>query len=407
MVRFSKRSRMKILQICQRPPHPPIDGGAIGMDNITQGMLELGHQVKVLTVCTSKHPVQYDKIEKEYLQKTSLEAVFIDTSIHVMDAFLNLFESASYNVKRFVSADFERKLTEILGECEYDIVLLESLYVTPYIDLIRSFSNAKIVLRSPNVEYIIWERVAENANNILKKPYLTLLSKRLKEYEKSILDKLDGIASVTKEDLAIFKEMGFKGKEIAAPTGIIIDKDLFVKEEKVEDYSVFHIASMNWLPNVEAVDWFLKNVWDLVLQKVPKAKLYLAGRDMPDWLMKHQQKNVIIVGEVANARDFYKSKKVMVVPILSGGGMRVKIIEGMAIGKSIVSTSIGAEGIHCEHGKHILIANSPADFASAVIQCLQDNQLTKRLAGNAQQLIIEEFDNAAICKKIELFLKEL
>jgi glycosyltransferase involved in cell wall biosynthesis len=398
---------MKILQICQRPPHPPIDGGAIGMDNITQGMLELGHQVKVLTVATSKHPVQYDKISKDYLEKTALEAVFIDTSIHVMDAFINLFESDSYNVKRFVSADFERKLTEILGESEYDIVLLESLYVTPYIDLIRGFSNAKIVLRSPNVEYVIWERVAENANNILKKPYLTLLAKRLKEYEKSILDKLDGIASVTKEDLAIFKEMGFKGKGIAVPTGIIIDKDLFVNEEKVEDFSVFHIASMNWLPNVEAVDWFLKNVWDLVLQKVPQAKLYLAGRDMPDWLMKHQQKNVTVVGEVANARDFYKSKKVMVVPILSGGGMRVKIIEGMAMGKTIVSTTIGAEGIRCENSKHILIADEPNDFAAAIVRCLHEQQLAESLSRNAQELIKEEFDNTAICKKIELFLKEL
>ena len=398
---------MKILQICQRPPHPPIDGGAIGMDNITQGMLELGHEVKVLTVATSKHPVQYDKISKDYIKKTGLEAVFIDTSIHVMDAFINLFESDSYNVKRFVSADFERKITEILGQHDYDIILLESLYVSPYIDLIRSFSNAKVVLRSPNVEYVIWERVADNSNNILKKSYLSLLAKRLKVYEQSVLDKLDGIASVTKEDLALFKEMGFKRKGIAVPTGIIIDKDLFVEIEQEEELSVFHIASMNWLPNVEAVDWFLKNVWNLVLLEVPQAKLYLAGRDMPDWLLKHKQKNVVVIGEVANARDFYRSKKIMVVPILSGGGMRVKIIEGMAIGKTIVSTTIGAEGIHCEHGKHILIANSPTDFAAAVIQCLEDEQLTTRLSYNAQQLIKEEFDNVAICKKIELFLKEL
>ena len=398
---------MKILQICQRPPHPPIDGGAIGMDNITQGMLELGHEVKVLTVATSKHPVQYDKISKDYIKKTGLEAVFIDTSIHVMDAFINLFESDSYNVKRFVSADFERKITEILGQHDYDIILLESLYVSPYIDLIRSFSNAKVVLRSPNVEYVIWERVADNSNNILKKSYLSLLAKRLKVYEQSVLDKLDGIASVTKEDLVLFKEMGFKRKGIAVPTGIIIDKDLFVEIEQEEELSVFHIASMNWLPNVEAVDWFLKNVWNLVLLEVPQAKLYLAGRDMPDWLLKHKQKNVVVIGEVANARDFYRSKKIMVVPILSGGGMRVKIIEGMAIGKTIVSTTIGAEGIHCEHGKHILIANSPIDFAAAVIQCLEDQQLTTRLSNNAQQLIKEEFDNVAICKKIELFLKEL
>ncbi len=398
---------MRILQLCQRPPNPPIDGGAIAMNNVTLGLLELGHQVKVLTITTPKHPVQYNKINSAYLEKTELEAVFVDTSIHLMDAFMNLFESESYNVKRFVSEDFEKKLIEILEGNLYDVVLLETLYVTPYIDLIRRLSKAKIVLRSHNVEHIIWERVANNSGNYLKKGYLNFLAKKLKEYEVGVLQKIDGLLAMTNEDLEVFKSLGCNAKSISVPTGMILDSELFTPTQKEEDFSVFHIASMNWLPNVEAVEWFLKNVWHLVLQKVPQANLYLAGRDMPEWLLNYKQERVFIVGEVENARDFYKSKKVMVVPVLSGGGMRIKIIEGMAMGKNIVSTTIGAEGILCVNGEHILIADKAEEFAQMISFFLKNEKVSKELSLNAQQLIKEEYDNSGICKRIEEFLMAL
>ncbi|MCX6180535.1 MAG: glycosyltransferase family 4 protein [Bacteroidetes bacterium] len=397
---------MKILQLCQRPPFPPIDGGAIGMNNVTMGLLELGHEVKVLTIATDKHPVQLTKIPKDYLEKTSFESVHIDTSIRVKDAFFNLFDDDSYNIKRFISVDFENKLIEIFAKKNYDIVLMESLYVTPYIDTIRKHSKAKIVLRSPNVEYKIWERVTKNTVNPLKKPYLSVLTKRLKAYEKSILPLLDGLIPVTKEDLDIFRHLGYDGKGFSVPTGIITNSNppaSIAEEEK----SVFHIASMNWMPNVEAVEWFLKNVWDLVLKEIPDAKFYLAGRDMPQSLLQHKQKNVSVVGEVPDAKTFYASKKIMVVPILSGSGMRVKIVEGMAMGKVIVSTKIGAEGIFYTPNKNILIADTPEEFADQIIFCLRHPEFCNDLSREAKELIEKEYDNIAICKKISSFLEAL
>jgi glycosyltransferase involved in cell wall biosynthesis len=397
---------MKILQLCQRPPYPPIDGGAIGMNNVTMGLLELGHEVKVLTIATDKHPVQINNIPADYLKKTSFESVHIDTSIRIKDAFINLFEDESYNIKRFVSTDFENKLIEIFSKKDYDIVLMESLYVTPYIDIIRKHSKAKIVLRSPNVEYKIWERVAKNTSNPLKKPYLSMLTTRLKAYEKNMLPTLDGLIPVTKEDLDIFRSMGYKGQGFSVPTGIITNSTPSVSVVE-EEKSVFHIASMNWLPNVEAVEWFLKNVWDLVLAEIPDAKFYLAGRDMPEWLLQHKQKNVVVVGEVPDAKTFYASKKIMVVPILSGSGMRVKIVEGMAMGKVIVSTTVGAEGIFYTPNKNILIADAPKDFADQIIFCLRHPEFCQELSREAKNLIEKDYDNLAICKKISIFLEGL
>ncbi len=398
---------MIVLQLCQRPPFPPIDGGAIGMNNVTQGLLELGHEVKVLSIATNKHPVDLAKLNSEYVAKTNFESVYINTSIKASDALLNLFDSSSYNVNRFISGDFERKIIAILAQKKYDVVLLESLYVAPYIDCIRQHSKAKIVLRAPNVEYKIWERSALNASSLPKKWYLSLLAKRLKSYETKVLSQLDGLIPVTNEDLLLFQSMGYKGKGFSVPTGMMRSANKGISSVVAEENSVFHIASMNWQPNVEAVEWFLKNVWPLVLTKVDNATFYLAGRDMPQHLLQHKQKNVIVLGEVANANDFYASKKIMVVPLLSGSGMRVKIIEGMALGKAIVSTSIGAEGISCTNNKNIMIADSTQDFAELIVRLLSKPEICAALSREAKKLIEEDYDNLAICKKIATFLSAL
>ena len=141
---------MNILQICSKPPFPPKDGGALAMNILTQGLLNAGHHVKVLTVNTSKHFVDLHTVDTAYKQKTNYEAVFIDTRIKPLKALLSLFSPRSYNIERFFSVEFEQTLIRILKEETFDIVHLETLYVSPYVDTIRKYSSAKIVLRSQN-----------------------------------------------------------------------------------------------------------------------------------------------------------------------------------------------------------------------------------------------------------------
>ena len=150
--------QMKVLQLCLKPPVPMVDGGCIAMHTLSQGLLDQGIELKILTVATSKHPFLPDQISKKFKDQTAIEGVFLDTSINVIDAFSALVTADSYNVNRFFSTDFDRRLIEILQENEYDIVHLESLFMTPYIDTIRKLSSAKVILRSHNLEHTIWSR---------------------------------------------------------------------------------------------------------------------------------------------------------------------------------------------------------------------------------------------------------
>lgn len=397
---------MNILQICNKPPFPAVDGGAIAMNNTTQGLLNNGHKVTVLAITTPKHPVIYESLPEEYIKNTNFQTVFIDTSIRLRDAFFNLFTKKSYNIERFISVDFIKQLQKILAQESFDVVIIESLFVAPYISTIKSISDAKIVLRAHNVEHKIWERIRKNTKNPLKKRYINLLAKRLKKYEIEVFNAIDGIAAMTKVDENDFKKLGFKKGIEAIPTGYIIRGQENVSEP-VEENSIFHIASMDWLPNVEGVDWFLTNVWPIIAQSKGVAKLYLAGREMPDSYYNLNLPNVTVVGKVKSAKEFYLSKKIMIVPVLSGSGMRIKIVEGMALGKIIISTTIGAEGINCTSGENIIIADTPKDFANAICKCLEDPEYCNRIGENARRLIASEYSNDQISKKMISFFEDL
>lgn len=396
---------MKVLQICNKPPFPPVDGGCIAMNNITEGLIENGAKVKVLSISTKKHPVMDALLPEPYLQKTNFEHVFINTEIKLKDAFLNLFSGESYNINRFISSKFKRKLIEVIESESFDIILLDSLYVTPYIDVIQKHCTGKVILRAHNVEHLIWERIAKNTINPIKKQYVKLLTKKLYQYEKDILNKLDGVVAITDLDRNTFINLGFTKKILTIPVGYNFKQ--MPTNEEVEKGSFFHIASMDWMPNQEAVTWFLENVWSEIIKLHPTQKLYLAGRNMPKWLLNNQTDNVEVVGEVANAKSFMLSKDIMVVPLLSGSGMRVKIIEGMALGKTIITTSIGAEGISFEPNKHLLIADSTKEFIAQIDKCLNDEAFKNKIGLNAQRKVAEEYDNIKICLPLINYFDEI
>jgi glycosyltransferase involved in cell wall biosynthesis len=323
----------------------------------------------------------------------------------VVPAFLNLFTRKSYHVERFISASFEKKLAGILQNSAFDIVQLELLYMSPYIPVIRKNSKAKIVLRAHNIEYLIWERLTNSEKNPVKKFYLNHLSSTLKAYEKGILSSYDGIVPITKKDAAFFEA------ECSVPVCAVsfgINANRFrIKDDHKPENAAYHIAAMNWMPNEEGIRWFLKNVWPLVRAEEPNLKIYLAGREMPDWLVSQPDDNLFVLGEVPDASEFISSKTISIAPLLSGSGIRIKIIESMAHAKAVVSTTIGAEGINISDGENILIADEPERFARALIKLYRNPELSGKIGKNARQLIMAEHNTDKIIQRLVSFYREI
>lgn len=396
---------MNILVICNKSPWPALEGGPIAMNNLIEGLIDAGNKVKVFALNTNKYHTNLEDIPADYREKTGIELAYIDLSIKIIPAFFNLFTTKSYHVERFKSKAFEQKLIAILKSGHFDIVQIELLYMSPYLETIRKYSSAKIVLRAHNIEHLIWERLTNSEKNPVKKLYLKHLSETLKLYEHQILGFYDGIVPITKKDAEYFRQLT-NTPVFPVSFGIAIEKITSKLPAKPEN-ALSHIGAMNWLPNIEGIKWFLDEVWPKAVKNQPNLKLYLAGREMPGRLKKLHLKNVEVVGEVPNAAEFILSKSISIAPLLSGSGIRIKILESMALGKAVVATSVGAEGINCTNGKNIMIADTAEKFAVAIDFLYKNPDVCLEIGRNAQVLIQEEHNTAKIIQQLIAFYREI
>lgn len=395
---------MKVLQLCNKPPYPPVDGGTLAMNSITQGLLAAGCEVRVLSICSDKHPVRKDRMTQEYCDATRFEAVYVDLGIHPLDAAVALLCGDSYHVKRFESKDFAARLREVLQEETFDIIHVESLFLTPYLPLIRKYSKAPVLLRAHNVEHLIWQRIAKSERNPFRRWYLKKLALALRAYECKHLNAYDGVVSITDNDARLLREMGCRKPIVAIPFGISPES---LENVEVEPNSLFHLGSMDWMPNLEGIQWFLDNVWPKVHEAMPQLTLYLAGRKMPDDLMRLDMEGVKVVGEVPDAMYFIATKQINVVPLLSGSGIRVKIIEAMSAGKTVIATTIGAEGIAYTEGRDLLVADTPEQFVQQIRRCVDDPDFCQSVGRSAYRLIAEEYSNERLTQKMLDFYKHI
>lgn len=385
----------------------------IGILNLTRGFAELGHEVTVLSLNTKKHFFDLQQLPDDVKQLARFIAIDIDTTIRKRDALKNLFTEDSYNIERFYSKTYEEELRNLLREESFDIILLEGIYLMRYYEAVRETlretgnTKTQVVLRPHNVEYKIWERLRDNEKNLLKRYYLNILAKRMKRFELSNIFRADAVVPVSKVDLDIFRSNSrSKTPAMAFPIGYVFD-ELPDFTAINEESAVAFIGGMDWLPNYEGIKWFLRDVWPQVLRQKKDAKFYLAGRNFPDDMKNMRMKGVRVLGEVQDAREFLLSKSICIVPLFAGSGMRVKIVEAMALGRAIVSTTVGAESIDYRSGKNIHIADSARNFATYITELLYHTDKRISMGKEAQQLVRESYDNRKLCKEMLHYLTSI
>jgi len=374
---------MKILQICNKSPIPPKEGGPIAMYHLAQALISAGHNVDVLAIETPKYTASKKDIDKYTNSSYTYQAIFVDTTVKLMTAAYSFLRNAPYHVERFENNKVKKQLQSMLKSKQYDIILFETLYMTPYLQICRKFSKATCVLRSHNIEHQIWERLKNNETNLLKKLYLTQLTNALKRYEQQHLDKYDAIACISQGEVQYYNSFINLNKIKVVPFGVEIQNTKINNEIN----HFYHIGSMDWLPNIEGIEWLIKKVLPILQKSENSIKLFLAGRNMPEWLSSFQNEMLEVVGKVDDINTFLHDKAVLVVPLFSGSGIRIKIIEAMSLGKIIISTSLGAEGIAYQNEKNILIADTADTFAKTMIEVSQNIDNYKQIGIEAKKLI--------------------
>lgn len=386
---------MRILQLCKKFPYPLKDGESIAITHLSKAMHQMGCELTLLSMNTNKHHFDTSQLPTDYNYFKQIHSVDVNISLNNWDAFINLIKGTSYHVTRFISEEFNQKLVELLKNNVFDVIQLETLYLAPYISTIQKYSNAIIALRAHNIEHEIWERIIDHHPNNLRKWYLKHLTKQLKKYEVDQFEKYDLLIAFTDRDLGKFRKLGYHNGAITSPIGIEL-KQYKASITPPPNISVTFIGALDWMPNSEALNWFLNKVWNRLRALHSEFELHVAGRNCPDNLKNLKLPGVTVHGEVENSNSFISQHPVMVVPLLSGSGMRVKILEGMALGKLIITTSLGLEGIPAIHKEHIMIADTPEEFIACFEYIYDHPEEIIRMGHRAVQFVSERYDTYKI-----------
>lgn len=392
---------MRILQICHKPPRPAVDGGCLAIDAITAGLMGNGAEVKVLTAFTRKHPLQLEELDERYIEDTQIEGVPLDTGLDVRDAYVSLLNGESYNISRFHSHQFAMVLKKVLSKQHYDVVHLESLYTTPYIETIRMHApTAMVSLRSHNHEFQIWEQRYRATRNPINRLIIRHLTKTLERYEKSVLEQVDAIVAISSNEAMGYRNWGYKGPLHVSGFGIESHpvENAEGPERRIpkpgEPIRLFHLGAMDWAPNMEGVDWFVNSVWPTVRASHPHAELHLAGKGLKRRLWSDVD-GVFNHGEVRDARKFSNQHDLLVVPLLRGAGIRVKVVEAMSQGIPVASTSVGMHGLELMDGESVVQAE-PGQFAETLVSLLNEPHRLGILSKAGRKAAFEGFDQIRI-----------
>ena len=374
------------------------------MLQLTQSLGRVGAQVDVASLNQAKFPVDPEAAARA-LAPARLDTVPINTSSFLGAALRKRRLRVPMLVARFYSKSFERLLRDRLRANRYDIVHLEGQFLLPYVPAIRRETSAPIVLRAQNVEFRIWERLAGQASGI-EAQALHHIARTLGAWETAHLDDCDALVPIAAEDERDFRELGATRPSLVLPCGIDTREPVPVAE--VDRHRVYFIGSMRYRPNQEAVRWLADTVWPRVLALEPRARLTVAGSGFPADLRELLiQRAIDVAADVPDLRTFSAPFRAMLAPLFSGSGMRIKVLEAMALGKPVIATALGAGGIEVTSGEDILLADDPTELAQHVVQCMNDDALAERIGHAARALVVERYDADVLARQLLAFYSEL
>lgn len=388
----------RILILTNRVPYPLNDGGNMATHAMVQGYQSQGWQVYLLSMNTSRHYLGGDVLSGLYKDIYKFETIEVNNDVSVFGALKNLlFSSLPNHATRFQLPVFQSAILNAITSFSPDVIQVESVFMSGYIPAIRKATDALLSLRLHNIEWQVWQRMAEAVSNPVKKWYLNNLSGRIKVYEKQVWQAYDLLIPITETD-AIVVRSSISPKQIqTTPFGININD---VQKSDNETWNGYHIGAMDWLPNQDAIEWFVNEVWPFIHKTVPEFNFYFAGRNMPDSFNAYNADGMHCMGEVADAKAFIADKKILIVPLRSGGGIRVKILEAMATEKLVISTSIGMQGIDAVPGIHYLLADTPLQFAETIKWAVDNKTDAGGIAQKAGLLIRDLYNSDHLARAL-------
>jgi sugar transferase (PEP-CTERM/EpsH1 system associated) len=396
---------MKILWVKAGGLVPPDTGGKIRSYNIVRELARQ-HSITFFSFyaahdCDS-HPDLKNMVDRVVCMPLDLPAS--KSFAEMLDYSIRLFSSAPYNITKYCRTQVRRRLRALLQQETYDVILCDFMAAAGVIPW--DWPTPK-VLFTHNVEAAIWRRHYEVATNPIWKAISWREWRKTEAAERTYLRLADRVLTVSETDRDAFASFVEPGKLTVIPTGVDVDYFHPTDVEETANSLVF-TGSMDWLPNEDAILYFVDAILPVIKKQCPEVSLEVVGRSPSRKLqaLAARERSLRLTGWVEDIRPFVARGSVCIVPLRIGGGTRLKIFEAMAMSKAVVSTSVGAEGLPVQSGANIIVADTPGDFAQSVVSLLRDPSQRRRLGTSARALVQEKYSWPKVAESFASTLRD-
>jgi glycosyltransferase involved in cell wall biosynthesis len=297
-----------------------------------------------------------------------------------LDYARRFFSEAPYAVSRFTAPQVRRLISPWISERRFDVAVCD--FLASALNFSRQLDTPTALFQH-NVETILWQRRAEQQMRWADRAISMIEYSKMRRFEPAQVRRFHHVIAVSEADREAMTSMVDASHISVVPTGVDLGQYRYDPTAAPSRPLVVFTGSMDWVPNIDGVEFFCKEIWPRVLEKVPEARFRIVGRDPHLRVKKLASNSVEVTGTVPSIIDHLREAAVFVVPLRIGGGTRIKIYEAMAVGKATVSTTVGAEGLDVRHDRDILLANDPSRFSDAVVSILQQDSLRRRLEAGA------------------------
>ncbi len=387
---------MKILHISLKPAYPMVDGGCVAIDNFMNLLSDTYEKVDHICISTPKHPFELEIYVKRLPKNIHfIRNFFVNTNIHPLKLIRSLFTDKSYQVERFYSAEMDNYLRE--NTAKYDVVFLESIFLLPYLDSLNQVK--KVIVRTHNVEHLLWKTKSTATSNILKKKLHLHFSRQLEKFELEQLSRVAGILHISENDNSFFKQQLPDIPQITLSLCINNKEIIVPKSFDFSELKFGFFGAYNWQPNVDAVQNLHDTLFPEIHHKWQNSTLFIAGYGMEKMYVRSQ--NVINLGTIDTIKDFYNSVDILLAPLSSGSGLKIKMVEAITEGKIVIGSAIAFEGL--DFLPHKRVANSTAEYLQQIEEVV-NNPLIQQEVVAQQEAISTSFGKEISILKLRDFV---
>lgn len=389
---------MKLLFVANRVPYPPFRGDKLKIWNLAN-RLQKQNELHLITIAQTREELQYaDELKKVF---TTVEIYYLPKWKSILNAMLAVFGRLPFQVAYFKSSAFSRKLKDRLDSEHFDAIHVQHLRMAQYFE---GGVPVNAILDLPDAFSLYWQRRAINAGKVWMRIFAGMEYKRLLSYEQKTLPSFTLNLVCSDEDCTYLRDRTTAELDVL-PNGV--DTSVYFPRQKNsgEKNRVLFTGNMDYEPNVDAVEYFVKTIWPAVVKKVPDAKFIIAGQRPVQRVQKLAASNVQITGFVPNMADEYAKARVVVAPLRFGAGTQNKVLEALAMGIPVVCNRVGFKGLEIQSGEGAILAETAEDFSMHVVDLLLNDENWMKISGAGAQIISSRFSWDAVATKLQAYFE--